>query len=830
MNYLELPVYKQKEKILDALAANQVIVVESPTGSGKTTQIPKILYDAGYAKSGMIGVTQPRRIAAVSVTEYIAGQLGKKIPDTVGYKMRFHDITDERTKIKIMTDGTLLQEIKADYDLSKYSIIMVDEAHERSLNIDFILGLLKRILERRSDFKVIISSATINPEVFQVFFEGCPIVNIDTSMYPVDIRYTPPKPENDYDAMIFQIADIVADYTGRTPEGDILIFLSGEKPIKDATRTIEALPGRQNLEILPLYARLSSEEQERVFLEYPGKRKIIIATNIAETSITIDGVTLVIDSGLAKVNYYNPHTFTSSLVEMPISRAAAKQRRGRAGRTRPGECHRLYSKQDYEHRPLYTTEEILRTDLSEVVLRMAEIKIRDFENFEFISPPPPHGLSSAVDTLYMLDALDANRDLSATGKMMAEFPLLPKHSRIIVEAILRYPNVIEEILIASSFLTVNTPFLLPQGQEIEARKAHHFFRHPLGDFVSYLKMYRTYSAARDKDSFCESHFLDKKVMDEILNVKTQLEEIVSNLGVPVLSGGGLADYLCAIARGLIQFVCVRMGRSLFRSITAAKIQIHPGSVMYGKEPQYIVAGEVVRTSRMYARSVSVIEEAWLSKIHPNLRADLARKHRGYEGSGISGGEARDFTNQIKIGNEIFKIIRVKGKKIVQLPWEQIARLYPVKNGNALPGWHSADYKKLHGTVIYDNHEIMHGVKLYTILEVIPRIKMDRGILSDWPRHKNMIMPHHKTQLLGMLENLMHLCRRKKHEKDLGFLSLTGDNAGTYWFISEKSFYAALSANLASLENLADEPAGVFTEQDINDINRTFRKLSELMEK
>jgi ATP-dependent helicase HrpA len=474
---LHLPIYQQKTRILDALISNQVIVVESPTGSGKTTQIPQILLEADICAKGMIGVTQPRRIAAVSVAEFIARQQGTSIPEIIGFKMRFEDRTDPRTRIKIMTDGILLQEIKADRSLSRYSLIMVDEAHERSLNIDFILGLLKRVLEERPEFKIVISSATINAEIFSEYFDACPIVNIETPMYPVQMHYDPPKPGSGPEALLEKIARIVAKIgSDGSAEGDILIFLPGEGAIKNCIAQIQSLPIRKHLEILPLYARLSSEEQERVFHEYPGRRKVIVATNIAETSVTIDGVTTVIDSGLAKINYYNQRNYTSSLIEIPISKASANQRRGRAGRTRPGVCHRLYSRRDYDLRPLYTTEEILRTDLSEVVLRMAELGIRNFEGFDFISTPGREGILSAIETLRLLDALDEHREVTAVGQRMLAFPILPRLARAIVEAINSYPNVVEEVLIGVAFLSTRNPFFLPPGEELEARKAHHTFR------------------------------------------------------------------------------------------------------------------------------------------------------------------------------------------------------------------------------------------------------------------------------------------------------------------------------------------------------------------
>ena len=341
IDYKSLPVYAQKDKILEAINQNQVIVVQSPTGSGKTTQIPVILHEAGFDNYGMIAVTQPRRIAALSVSEFISKQLGTTYPGLVGYKMRFEDKTNDETKIKIMTDGILLQEMKLDPWLSKYSVIMVDEAHERSLNIDFVLGLLKRVLEVRKEFKVIVSSATMNAEAFSSYFNNCPIVTIETVTFPVTMIYDPPRlpsstsSDSAGEELIRKIGETVQKVVENDEDdGGILIFLPGEKIIKDCMRYLDHSHFASKIHTLPLYGRLSKEDQERVFLDAPeGKRKVIISTNIAETSVTIRDITTVIDSGLAKLNYYNPRTFTSSLEETAVSKASCNQRRGRAGRT-----------------------------------------------------------------------------------------------------------------------------------------------------------------------------------------------------------------------------------------------------------------------------------------------------------------------------------------------------------------------------------------------------------------------------------------------------------------------------------------------------------------
>jgi ATP-dependent helicase HrpA len=818
MNPYDLPVYKQKEKILDQLKENQVIVVESPTGSGKTTQIPQILFNTGYAKHGIIGITQPRRIAAVSVSEYIAKQLNTTIPNTIGYKMRFDDKTDASTKIKIMTDGILLQEIKLDYNLMQYSMIMVDEAHERSLNIDFILGLLKRIIRARPEFQVIISSATINAEVFSAYFDDCPIVKIDTTTYPVATYYWPLENKKADDELLSTITHIVEKCRQKKQQGGILIFLPGEKAIKECISRLHSLNKSKELEILPLYARLSSQEQENIFNKYGGKIKIIVATNIAETSVTIDGITTVIDSGLSKLNYYNQRTFTSSLIEGSISKASCNQRKGRSGRTGPGFCYRLYSKEDYESRPLFTLEEIFRTDLSEVVLRMAEIGIKDFENFDFISPPGKQGIISAVETLELLDAIDANRDLTYTGKMMIHFPLLPKHSRIIIESIQKYPDVLEEVLIATSFLTTSTPFLLPQGEEMAARKAHHTFRDKYGDFLSYIKIFKAYTESKNKEKFCKGYYLDPDVMLEICNIKKQLEEIVSGLGIPVSSGGRIEDYLSAISRGLIQFVCTRTGRGVYRTLTAGKIQIHPGSVMFNQTPSYIVAGEIVQTTRMYARSVSRLEPQWLKRISPLLYENLVKPGR----KAVKFKTARDFTNRIKIGTGIFQIKKEKGKKMVYLPWEILKKQIQKIDIQNLP-----NFKGLKGKIIYQKNELLAGARINSILYISKHIDIDNCYIKNYPR-ENFPFPESAERLCSYLDKLLYISQMKKKSRYLGFLSLHTNSGRIYWFKCIKSFYNAVAQSLSSLETLADESAENVSEKNLYKINSAYRRLTDII--
>jgi RNA helicase HrpA len=843
MKYLDLPVYKHKDLILQALESSQAVVVESPTGSGKTTQLPVILLDAGYGKNGVIGVTQPRRIAAVSVSEFIARQMGTSIPGLVGYKMRFEDRTARDTRIKIMTDGILLQEMKLDPWLSKYSCLVVDEAHERSLNIDFILGLLKRVLEARRDFKVIISSATINAGVFSEYFGECPVVKIDSVTYPVTLIYDPPaigagtggSPGGGRDAseaMLAKAAAITERIISEKNEGDMLIFLPGEKMIKDCVNLLATGSAGPYLHIVPLYGRLGKEEQERVFEQAPaGKTKAVISTNIAETSVTIDGITAVIDSGLSKLNYYNPRTFTSSLVEAPISKASANQRKGRAGRTREGVCYRLYARKDFENRVLFTTEEIYRTDLSEVVLRMADLGVTAFEEFDFISPPNREGLIAAIETLNLLDALESDRTLSRTGKLMTKFPLAPRQSRIIVEAILKYPEVLRETLIAAAFLSTQSPYLLPPGEETDARQAHHGFRDPGGDFVSYLKLFRSYSESTNKQRFCEKNYLDERAMAEIANVTEQLGQIVSDLKIPVLSGGPVEDYLCCVARGLIQFVCVREGRELYRSLTADRILIHPGSVMFRTDPEYIVAGEIVRTTRMYAMSVSPLSWQILERINP----DLFTSFGGREGRKQSQAEKlkrpRDFTSSIKIGDEVFSIETIKGRKEVRLPWEKLAKVKDKINAETL-----SLYRQLRGVVIVGGrYSLLAGEKLSLILTLAPSLNVEKALEREPPR-KNFSSREGLDELLEQLPLLVTPAPVKSKgqrkgeapKKELGFITLFTDGGGNYWMRCSRGFHTSLNESLAGLEILIDELGGEVDTEKKRMVNQTYRRLSDLL--
>lgn len=831
MNPKELPVYREKKRILEAIDNNQVIIVESPTGSGKTTQLPLILNEAGYTTKGIIGITQPRRIATLSVSEYMAKQLKVKIPGYVGYKMRFDDQTLPSTSLKIMTDGILLQEIKNDPSLSAYSIIIVDEAHERSLNIDFVLGLLKNILRERKDFKVIISSATLNTQSFSDYFFKAPIISIETKPFDVNMMYHPLKSDN-VEELITAITETVERNVinkGRG-DGDILIFLSGEKLIKDTILSLENSSVNKKLLIIPLYGRLSREEQEKIFIKTPlFKTKVVVSTNIAETSVTIDGITCVMDSGLSKLNYYNPHTFTSSLIENSISKASAEQRKGRAGRTAPGTCYRFYGKRDYETKDKYTPEEIFRTDLSEVVLRMSEIGIRDFHSFDFLSSPGKQGITGAVKTLNQFGALNTDNSLSSIGEMMVKFPLLPRHSRMIVESVIKYPNALNEVIIATSFISTRSPYILPQGEEMDARESHASFGDANGDFSAYLKLFRMFNDAPKKDKFCKRFYLDEKIMHEIVNIHEQLSSILSEMGIPIPENDqfNFKEYILSLSAGLIQFIGAKTGRGVYRTPTTDKVIIHPGSVLFREKPDFIVAGEIVKTSRMYARSVSPLKKQWIKSISEELYLNLItggmlkgeRKQPR-----VSGKIKKDTTNSIHIGNYSFPIIQTKGRKYVIFQWDEIKKAIDTIKWDEIP-----QLGNLRGELKYKNYLILKEAKVNKIFKAVKLINPDADIIEDFPKETFHINNPEgiEDQLIPALKltmNMTPVSKKKKSQNELGFLSLNTDNNGTYWFKSTKRFNTALNQSVEAIGSLANVTKDNLKPENWAIINATYRKL------
>lgn len=827
-----LPVYLHRQEILDGLAKNQVIIVESPTGSGKTTQIPLILHEAGYADQLQVGITQPRRIATLSVSDFIKRQVGKD-DGFVGYKMRFEDTTTSNTRIKVMTDGILLMELKADPLLRSYSVILVDEAHERSLNIDFILGLLKEVMAQRKEFKVIISSATINTKVFSEFFDNAPIVSIDARIYPVQVIYKPLERET-LDYQIQAITGIVMA-EARKHSGDILVFMSGEFDITTCVNALYMADPDHLLEIYPLFGRLSKEEQESVFNETgAGKTKVVVATNIAETSVTIDGISTVIDCGIAKINFYNQKDFTSSLVPLPTSRSSCEQRKGRAGRTKAGVCYRLYSEEDYQSRLPYGTEEILRTDLSEVVLRMSDLSIYDYEHFPFITRPKHSAIASAEDTLRFIGAIDEYRRLTSVGSLMCRFPLLPRHSRVIVEAMMNHPEVLEEVLIAVSFLSTKTPFLLIPGEEEQSRAAHKRFNNSeYGDFVSYLNIYRQYTANTGKEAkqkFCKRSYLDFQGMQEIVHVNEQLGEICSDIGFPISSGGTVREYLSCIASGLMQYVCIKAKGNMYKSLTADQVFIHPGSAYFKTLPQFIIAGEIVQTSRLYARSVSPLEKAWLddisSELYPRLTAlakgeKPSRKEEREEKKGKAEEKGKATITVYKRTYPTLVIGKKKQKLVAVIPLEDLT--YLVQANEKAP----KRPKNFPATLMHQGFYIHYGDKFFSILELQGKLKIDQGILDNPPSGVYTI--EDASILVDNLIWLLAFTKSKKERKQLHFTALEESGNGNYRFTAVEDCFDALDTSLFTLLQLADSLEAAGQKNLAKRVDKVYGTLLKLVE-
>jgi len=827
-----LPVYLHRQEILDGLAKNQVIIVESPTGSGKTTQIPLILHEAGYADQLQVGITQPRRIATLSVSDFIKRQVGKD-DGFVGYKMRFEDTTTSNTRIKVMTDGILLMELKADPLLRSYSVILVDEAHERSLNIDFILGLLKEVMAQRKEFKVIISSATINTKVFSEFFDNAPIVSIDARIYPVQVIYKPLERET-LDYQIQAITGIVMA-EARKHSGDILVFMSGEFDITTCVNALYMADSDHLLEIYPLFGRLSKEEQESVFNETgAGKTKVVVATNIAETSVTIDGISTVIDCGIAKINFYNQKDFTSSLVPLPTSRSSCEQRKGRAGRTKAGVCYRLYSEEDYQSRLPYGTEEILRTDLSEVVLRMSDLSIYDYEHFPFITRPKHSAIASAEDTLRFIGAIDEYRRLTSVGSLMCRFPLLPRHSRVIVEAMMNHPEVLEEVLIAVSFLSTKTPFLLIPGEEEQSRAAHKRFNNSeYGDFVSYLNIYRQYTANTGKEAkqkFCKRSYLDFQGMQEIVHVNEQLGEICSDIGFPISSGGTVREYLSCIASGLMQYVCIKAKGNMYKSLTADQVFIHPGSAYFKTLPQFIIAGEIVQTSRLYARSVSPLEKTWLddisSELYPRLTAlakgeKPSRKEEREEKKGKAEEKGKATITVYKRTYPTLVIGKKKQKLVAVIPLEDLT--YLVQANEKAP----KRPKNFPATLMHQGFYIHYGDKFFSILELQGKLKIDQGILDNPP--SGVYTLEDASTLVDNLMWLLAFTKSKKERKQLHFTALEESGNGNYRFTAVEDCFDALDTSLFTLLQLADSLEAAGQKNLAKRVDKVYGTLLKLVE-
>jgi ATP-dependent helicase HrpA len=637
----QLPVSQKKDVIAEAIRDHQVVIVAGETGSGKTTQIPKICMELGRGVRGMIGHTQPRRIAARTVAERVADELDTPLGEAVGWKVRFTDqVNPDATFVKLMTDGILLAEIQTDRELRAYDTIIIDEAHERSLNIDFLLGYLAQLLPKRPDLKVVITSATIDPERFSRHFGDAPIVEVSGRTYPVEVRYRPLLEEDGDDAdrdQITAITDAVEELQAEG-KGDILVFLSGEREIRD---TADALTKKQYrfTEVLPLYARLSHAEQHRVFQPHTGRR-IVLATNVAETSLTVPGIKYVIDPGNARISRYSHRTKVQRLPIEPVSQASANQRKGRCGRTSDGICIRLYSEDDFNARPEFTDAEILRTNLASVILQMTAAGLGDIEKFPFIDPPDHRNIRDGVQLLQELNALDPSekdvrKRLTQTGRKLAQLPVDPRLARMVLEA--DKNGCAREVMVIAAALSIQDPRERPADKQTQADQQHARFRDETSDFLAFLNLWR-YVREQQKERgssafrrMCKQEYLNFLRIREWQDIYTQLRTVAKQMGIHLNEDDAAEQSVhVSLLAGLLSHVGMKdvketggesgrsTGKNEYLGARNAKFAIFPGSALFKKPPRFVMSAELVETSRLWARVNARIEPEWIEPLAEHL--------------------------------------------------------------------------------------------------------------------------------------------------------------------------------------------------------------------
>jgi ATP-dependent helicase HrpA len=628
----DLPVVAKREEIAAAIDASRVVIVCGETGSGKTTQLPKICLELKRGVNGLIGHTQPRRIAARTVAARLAAELKSPLGHAVGYKVRFSDKLSQHTYIKVMTDGILLAETQGDRLLQAYDTLIIDEAHERSLNIDFLLGYVKRLLPRRPDLKVVVTSATIDAERFAQHFDGAPVIEVSGRTYPVEMRYRPPgEAESDDDIDIGQaIVDAADELMRERTGGDILVFLPGEREIRD---TADALrkhafgkgAGRSGVEILPLYARLSFEEQARVFRAGTAQsRRIVLATNVAETSLTVPGIRYVIDTGLARVNRYSYRNKVEQLGVEKISRASADQRAGRCGRVAAGVCIRLYAEEDYAARPQYTDPEILRSSLATVILRMKSLRIGNVEDFPFLESPGARMIADGYQLLAELGAVDERNELTPVGAQLAKFPIDPRIARMILAA--KAEACLSEVLVIASALSMQDPRERPVQKAAAADKAHEPFLDERSDFLSFVAMWKFFEEAlrhkksnRKLQDLVHEHFLSHRRLREWRDIHGQLAALAGEMGMhPNETPAEYAQIHRALLAGLLGNIGFKTEDGEYAGARGIKFAIFPGSALRKSQPKWVMAAELVETTRLYARGVARIEPEWIEPLAQRL--------------------------------------------------------------------------------------------------------------------------------------------------------------------------------------------------------------------
>lgn len=627
----ELPVSAARCEIIEAISSHQVVIIAGDTGSGKSTQLPKMCLEAGRGQGKMIGCTQPRRLAATSVASRVGEELGAAAAGLVGCKIRFADRTSNATRIKFMTDGILLAETRRDNYLNRYDTIIVDEAHERSLNIDFLIGILRRLITKRRDLKLIITSATIDTDKFAKAFADAPVIKVSGRTYPVELRYLPADDEENETGYVERAVEAVAELHRQGGSGDILVFMPTERDIREAVDSLDKVIAKgegikAGATVLPLFGRLSGGDQNRIFRPARG-RKIVVATNVAETSITVPGIRYVVDTGLARISIYNPRAKTSKLPVRKISRASADQRQGRCGRTGPGICLRLYSEEDYLNREEFTRPEIQRADLADVILRMLFLRLGEPGTFPFIDPPAPRATKDGYNLLWELGAIkmrDGNRTtarLTGRGKIMAHLPLDPRITRMIIEA--RERNAVAEVTVIAAALSIADPRVRPADREKEADLAHKKFATGGSDFLSFLNIWTecTKLPSQGKLSkFCKKNFLSFQRVREWRDIHEQIRSILnSQKGFKFHGFSAATDNIHkSILSGNLRNLGLRKAKNIYQGPQDKEVMIFPGSALFNKAGKWVMAAELVETSRLFARCVATINNEWIEPLAGHL--------------------------------------------------------------------------------------------------------------------------------------------------------------------------------------------------------------------